>query len=109
MAKKITIERICDMSVLGYPADSGAPHSFMLDGKDYEVDLCEGHAAEFYDLMVHYAAVARRVRAKTAPARTAARRKRAADIRAWARDQGIWTVPDGRLPSKVIAAYEARH
>ncbi len=41
------------------------------------------------------------------PGRTASSRERSADIRAWAKDQGITVSERGRIPASVAEQYDA--
>jgi hypothetical protein len=41
--------------------------------------------------------------------RTAANRQRSADIRAWAKRNGIQVSDRGRIPAQVISKYDASH
>jgi len=86
--------------------------SFALDGVDYEIDLSDKHAAELRKALALYVGHARRTGGrrksgrKAAPA-SSANGASAADIRAWARENG-WDVPErGRVSAEVREAYLA--
>jgi hypothetical protein len=73
-----------------------------------EIDACEAHAAELRELIRPW------LHASRARKRTAASRTRGADIRTWAAAQhekgaGPYVDSRGRLPVKVIKAYDACH
>jgi hypothetical protein len=100
--------------------------SFGLDGVEYEIDLSTEHAEALRGVLEPYTAAARRTggrrgsRASSRPAATgssgsaggdgggAARsRSTNAQIRAWAADHGVTLAERGRLPGRVIEAFEA--
>lgn len=95
--------------------------SFGLDRVEYEIDLSAGHAQALRDMFAPYLAAARRVggRRKTGGAQPARsprsngndgpRRSRStnAEIRAWAADHGVALAERGRIPGRVIEAFEA--
>jgi hypothetical protein len=82
---------------------------FVWEGLEYRIDLSEKNADKFRKVMAPYLTSAQRIggrarRAKTAPARAASN---AAEIRAWAIQNG-YQVPDrGRIPGDIRAAYDA--
>lgn len=90
---------------------------FALDGVDYEIDLSEEHAGELRTALSLYVGHARRTggrrkngRRSAAPAAGAeSGGTSAADIRAWARENG-WDVPErGRVSAEVREAYTSAH
>jgi hypothetical protein len=52
---------------------------------------------------------AKRGRAAGRPVRGTSSRERSADIRAWAKGQGIKVNERGRIPASVVEQYEAAH
>lgn len=84
---------------------------FSLDGRDYEIDLCERHSQKFDEAVGRFAERARKVgsRAGKPRRRTTAHRQRSAEIRAWAKQSGMEMSDRGRIPANVIAKYEANH
>jgi hypothetical protein len=105
MAQKVNIVLVDDID--GAEADETV--SFALDGKDYEIDLTAANAQKLRDAVAPYVGHARRAAGRSA--RRAARNggASAADIRAWARENG-WDVPDrGRVSAEVREAYNAAH
>jgi len=88
--------------------------SFSLDGKSYEIDLSEKHAAALRDAFAPFVSSARRAGGTTATARprmsTRAGRPRAetAAIREWASANGMEVSARGRISSTVLEAYENR-
>lgn len=87
--------------------------SFALDGTSYEIDLNDKHADSLRAVLSGYISAGRksgstaRRRGRTAAAPSNG--PSAADVRAWAQENGH-TVPErGRIPAAVREAYEAAH
>ncbi len=110
MAQRVNVVLVDDID----GSDALETVGFALDGVDYEIDLSESHAGELREAVSLYVGHARRtggrrkagrkasVGAETGPAT-------AAEIRAWARDNG-WEVPErGRVSTDVREAYTAAH
>ena len=109
---QITEVRLLDDLDGGEAAESV---SFSLDGKSYEIDLSEKHAAALRDAFAPFVSSARRAGGTTAAAArprmsTRAGRPRAetAAIREWASANGIEVSARGRISSTVLEAYENR-
>jgi hypothetical protein len=85
--------------------------AFSLDGRDYEIDLCEKHSQKFDEALTRFADKARKVtgRVTRTKRRTAAHRRHSAEVRAWAKRNGIAVSDRGRIPAQVIEKYEASH
>lgn len=95
--------------------------SFGLDHVDYEIDLSGEHAEALRGVLAPYVGAARRTggrrpaRATPAarpassnpPAGPGRSRSANAEIRAWAAEHGVTLAERGRLPGRVIEAYEA--
>ena len=105
MAQKITVALEDDLD--GGPADETV--RFGLGGTDYEIDLSTKNANAFRRQLAPFIEHARRTgrgqRRRTG--RTVSSRERSADIRAWAKDQGITVSERGRIPADVVAQYQA--
>ncbi|MEU5988076.1 Lsr2 family protein [Spirillospora sp. NPDC047418] len=106
MAQKVRIIMTDDLD--GGAADETV--SFAIDGRTYEIDLSEDNAGKLRGMLHGYMESGRRL--KTARGgRTAARgtnvRERSAEIRQWAKDNGIKINDRGRIPATVIEQYEA--
>ena len=109
MAQKVVVSLVDDLD--GGKADETV--EFSLDGKNYEIDLSDDHAAALRDALASYVAAARRpsgtrrgrARAAAVGASTGEREKNQA-IRDWARAQGMKVSDRGRIPSDVIEAYD---
>lgn len=109
MAKRMNVVLVDDID----GSDAEETVSFALDGVDYEIDLSDQHAGELRSAVSVYVGHGRR----TGGRRKGGRRSSgtaavdggatAADIRAWARENG-WEVPDrGRVSAEVREAYDA--
>lgn len=85
---------------------------FGLDGAEYEIDLSAEHALALRDALARYVAAARRARANGRhPARSGrsapAGELNTADIREWARTQGIEIKDRGRVSAEVVTRFKA--
>jgi Lsr2 len=109
VAQKISVTFACDYDSREIPEGEHTTRAFGLDGRDYEIDLCERHSQKFDEVISKFAEKARKVTGRgTRPKRrTTAHRQRSADIRAWAKQSGMEVSDRGRIPANVIAKYEA--
>jgi len=105
MAQKITVALEDDLD--GGPADETV--RFGLGGTDYEIDLSTKNANAFRRKLAPFIEHGRRTGRgqRRRPGRTAPSRERSADIRAWAKDQGITVSDRGRIPAIVAEQYDA--
>ena len=111
VAQKVSVTFACDYDAKEIPSGEHLTRAFSLDGRDYEIDLCERHSQKFDETMRRFADRARRVSAKVGRTkrRTTAHRRRSAEIRAWAKRSGMEVSDRGRIPAQVISKYEANH
>ena len=111
MAQKVSVTFACDYDAREIPDGEQLTRVFSLDGRDYEIDLCERHSQKFDEVLTRYREKARRVtgRVNRPKRRTAANRQRSADIRSWAKGNGIQVSDRGRIPAQVISKYDASH
>jgi hypothetical protein len=111
VAQKVSVTFACDYDEKEIPDGEHTTRAFSLDGRDYEIDLCEKHSQKFDEAVKRFADKARKVsnRVPRPKRRTAAHRQRSADIRAWAKGSGIEVSDRGRIPAQVITKYEASH
>ena len=111
MAQKLSVTFACDYDSREIPDGEHLTRAFSLDGRDYEIDLCEKHSQKFDEALKRFAVHARKVtgRVTRTKRRTAAHRQHSADIRAWAKASGIDVSDRGRIPAQVITSYEASH
>jgi hypothetical protein len=105
MASKVIVTLEDDLD--GGPAEETVRFGF--GGTEYEIDLNKKNARAFRKQLAPFIEHARKAgRGKRRrPVRTAPRRERAGDIRAWARQQGIAVSGRGRIPASVVAQYQA--
>ena len=113
MAQRVNVVLVDDID----ESEAAETVSFGLDGVQYEIDLSEANADALREALAPYVGHARRSagrggRRRSSSAARSSRRSAAgsaAEIRAWARENG-WNVPDrGRVSAEVRAAYEAAH
>ena len=109
MAQRVNVVLVDDLD----GTDASETVSFALDGVDYEIDLSDKHAAELRDALSLYVGHGRRTGGRRKGGKRAAAPSSsddgasAADIRAWARENG-WDVPErGRVSAEVREAYAA--
>ena len=104
MAQKISVLLVDDLD----GSDAAETVRFGLDGVSYEIDLSEKNAKALREALADYVG-SRSTYWGAISARSARSGSTAAEIRAWARDNG-WDVPDrGRVSAEVRAAFEAAH
>lgn len=108
MAQKVQVILLDDLD--GGEAEETV--SFALDGASYEIDLSAKNAGKLRDAMAPYVASARKASAaKRGRGRGAASgrssRSDTTAIREWAREQGLKVSDRGRIPSDILAKYEA--
>ena len=82
---------------------------FSLGTAEYEIDLNAKNARRFRAHMKPFVDHARKPgpRNRRRAARPVSARRHSADIRAWAREQGIDVSDRGRIPASIIERYEA--
>ncbi|MBE7189250.1 Lsr2 family protein [Jatrophihabitans endophyticus] len=113
MAQKHIVQLIDDL-------DEGAADetvSFSVDGSAYEIDLSATNAAKLRDSLAPYVANARRAgrsAARAASTSSSASAKRARGdreqthaVREWARQNGHSIGDKGRIPARILDAYNA--
>jgi hypothetical protein len=105
MAQKITVALEDDLD--GGPADETV--RFGLGGTEYEIDLSTKNANVLRRQLAPFIEHARKAGRgqRRRPGRTTSSRERSADIRAWAKDQGITVSERGRISASVAEQYEA--
>ena len=107
MAQKVQTLLVDDID--GSEAESTV--RFGLDGAEYEIDLSAEHALALREALARYMGAARRVRANgLRPARSGRRAPAGglsiANVREWARAQGIEVKDRGRMPTDVLARFK---
>jgi nucleoid-associated protein Lsr2 len=111
VAQKVSVTYACDYDQKEIPEGQHRLRRFSIDGRDYEIDLCLKHSEKFDEAVSRYASHARKSSARVSRAkrRTAAHRKHSAEVRAWAKDNGLEVSERGRIPAEVVSKYEATH
>ena len=83
---------------------------FGVDGADYEIDLNAANAKALGDALEKYIQAGRRVsgsaRRPVRGRRPAAGASNSAEVRAWAKSQGLKVSDRGRIPASVIASFK---
>jgi hypothetical protein len=108
MAQRVNVVLVDDLD----GSDASETVNFALDGVDYEIDLSDKHADELREAVALYVGHGRRTGGrrkggKRSSASASGSSASAAEIRAWARDNG-WDVPErGRVSAEVREAYAA--
>jgi hypothetical protein len=104
MAQRTEIVLTDDLD--GTPADETV--RFGVDGRDYEIDLSKKHAEELRSSLQPFIAAARRASAPRRPARVPGRRTgpSPADVRAWAKTEGIEVKEKGRVPAELVVRFQ---
>jgi hypothetical protein len=112
VAQKVSVSYACDYDQKEIPKGDHRVRTFSLDGRHYEIDLCQQHSDAFDEAFGLYAEHARTSSASSghpAKRRTAAHRQHSASVRAWAKQAGIEVNDRGRIPAGVVARYDAAH
>ncbi|HSE70187.1 MAG TPA: Lsr2 family protein [Nocardioidaceae bacterium] len=105
MAQRVNVVLVDDLD--GNEASETV--TFGLDGVDYEIDLSEANAEKLRKALETYVEAGRRVGGRRRKSQRSGGGTSAADIRAWARENG-WDVPErGRVSAEVREAYAAAH
>lgn len=115
MAQRTQVIMTCD--VHDGEAEAATTVTFTVDGQAYECELCEAHLAEFREAMEVWSSFARpasrgRGNRSARPGRRTAGSDGGpapAEVREWARAQGLSVSARGRVPAELLAAYEEAH
>src|SRR5512143_1936666 len=110
MAQRVVTERLDDLD--GSPAVETV--RFGYEGREFEIDLNEEHAAALDEALAPYVEHARRANgSKVRRDRRAKGERRGPKelraIRQWAREEGLRVSERGRIAADVIAQYDAAH
>lgn len=103
MAKQTVVTLIDDID--GKPADETV--TFALDGVSYELDLTNKNADKFRGLFQDYIAAGRKTGKVSKGKKAVAGGPTAADVRGWAKDNGIDVPARGRIPQEVRDAFDS--
>ncbi|MFF5448830.1 Lsr2 family protein [Streptomyces sp. NPDC012888] len=107
MAQKVQVLLVDDLD--GGTADETV--TFALDGKSYEIDLTSANAAKLRSALEEFVKAGRRTGRTSAgrakgPRAASAGSPDTAEIRAWAKAQGLSVNDRGRVPADIREAYE---
>ncbi|MFH7596610.1 Lsr2 family protein [Streptomyces racemochromogenes] len=108
MAQKVQVLLVDDLD--GGEADETV--TFALDGKTYEIDLTTANAEKLRGLLDPYTKSGRRTGGRASAGRAKGRAAAStgspdtAEIRAWAKAQGLSVNDRGRVPAEIREAYE---
>ena len=110
MAQKVQVVLVDDLD--GGPADETV--TFSLDGVSYEIDLTHDNAAALRDALAPYVGHGRRVGSGRRSTARAPRNRNSgpgspAEVREWAKSQGIAVNERGRISADLKATYDAAH
>ena len=113
MAQRVNVVLVDDLD----GSDAVETVSFALDGVDYEIDLNEKHASELRNALSLYVGHGRRTGGRRRTSSGGSKRSAgsssggpsAAEIRAWARENGHDVPERGRVSAEVREAYAAAH
>lgn len=105
MAQRVQVVLIDDID--GGPADETV--RFALDGTTYDIDLSNANAARLRAALAEFVGHGRKVSSRPTSRRSRGRGGRSAEIRAWARAQGLAVNERGRIPADLAAKYDAAH
>lgn len=104
MARKVRTITTDDLD--GSPG--AEPVRFSLDGQHYEIDLGPFNRRRLHEEVQLFTSAGRRVGFSKA-GRKPASRPDLADIRAWARTEGLHVPERGRICASVVERYDAAH
>ncbi|GAA5067795.1 Lsr2 family protein [Streptomyces sp. SID10815] len=106
MAQKVQVLLVDDLD--GGEADETV--TFALDGKTYEIDLTTANADKLRGLLEPYLKNGRRTGGRASGGRkaraTSGGSQDTAQIRAWAKENGLEVNDRGRVPASIREAYE---
>jgi hypothetical protein len=105
MAQKVQIVLIDDLD--GGPADETV--TFALDGSNYEIDLSSANANRLRNAFSPFVGHARKASRSSGRRGRAGQSNRSAEIRSWAKAQGLKVNERGRIPADLVAKFEASH
>lgn len=111
MAQRVRIQLVDDLTGESLDDGNGRSVEFSIDQKRYQIDLSNENVARLELALQPFVDAARKVgRGSTVSAsrRTASRAAENAEIREWAKSQGIHVGDRGRISEEIRDAYAAR-
>ncbi|CAH0198986.1 Nucleoid-associated protein Lsr2 [Microbacterium oxydans] len=110
MSKRVVVELIDDLDGKPIEHGDGGTVQFAIEGRQYELDLSAANLVKLKEAVAPFVEVARTAKT-TSPTATSPRRRKSttelAEIREWARSQGIEVSGYGRVPAEVRSAFIA--
>ena len=111
MAQRVEVEITCDRVAPGHGGEVESL-DMTLGGTEYQIDLCVKHRKPYSDLLEMITVDGRRVstrgRHQPAARKQPGRANRNAEVRAWAKEQGIDVSARGRIAEDLVQKYDAR-
>jgi hypothetical protein len=111
VAQRVEIEITCDRVAPGHGGEVESL-DMTLGGTEYQIDLCVKHRKPYSDLLEMITVDGRRVttrgRQQSAARKQPGQVSRNAEIRAWAKEQGIDVSARGRIAEDLVQKYDAR-
>lgn len=109
MAQRQTVTYVSDLSGKEIVNNDAPTLSFGWGGDEYNIDLTSDEAEKFYKVLSPYLDAATKVsKAKRGTAKKSVQSgPTAADIRAWAQQNGHAVPERGRIPAEVREAFDA--
>jgi hypothetical protein len=111
VAQRVEIEITCDRVAPGHGGEVESLE-MTLGGIGYQIDLCARHRKPYSDLLEMITVDGRRVstggRHQPGARKQPGPAKGNAEIRAWAKEQGIDVSARGRIADEVLQKYDAR-
>lgn len=85
--------------------------TFAIDGNAYEIDLSDDNAKKLREALDPFVSSARRAEAprRRRGTQRSMSREKSAEIRSWAKAQGLPVSERGRIASSVVEQYERAH
>jgi hypothetical protein len=111
VAQRVEVEITCDRVAPGHGGEVESL-DMTLGGTEYQIDLCVKHRKPYSDLLEMITVDGRRVttrgRQQSAARKQPGQVSRNAEIRAWAKEQGIDVSARGRIAEDLVQKYDAR-
>jgi Lsr2 len=111
VAQRVEIEITCDRVAPGHGGEVESL-DMTLGGTEYHIDLCVKHRKPYSDLLEMITVDGRRVstrgRQQPVARQQPGQANRNAEIRAWAKEQGIDVSARGRIADDLVQKYDAR-
>jgi len=112
MAQKQTVTYVSDLSGAEITDNDSPSLRFGWDGTDYTIDLTAKEAEKFYKAVEPYLTAATKVGRSGGRSRgkasSSGSTSNAAEIRAWAKSNGMEVPERGRIPAEVREAFESK-